>query len=470
MQFDSFLFVVFLTAVVFAYYATPNWELRKGVLLGASYLFYAAWSPPLIVLIWISTIVDYVIAKKIYKTNHSLARKLLLTLSLTVNLGLLGYFKYAQFLLDSFSQLLAQINIVYQAPEMSIILPIGISFYTFQTISYTVDVYRRQLEPNQKFRDFALYVTFFPQLVAGPIVRAKDFLPQCLIQPDFNLRAIFWGINLIIFGLFAKIVLADFAMAPTVDQVFSAPSNATTLDVWLGTIAFSGQIFFDFAGYTLCALGTAMILGFTLPDNFRSPYAATGFSDFWRRWHISLSSWIRDYVYIPLGGNRMGKSRTLFNLLCTMVLGGLWHGASWNFAIWGGLHGLYLIAEQVISRLLGGRFSGALYQAFLIILTFLLVTLAWVPFRAVSVGDTLEIFGKMIALEPGSSIDQNTGTLILLITLATLLWHAFTRNKTLEHRWSALPALLKIATLVSFIVLIVLTSNGDSRAFIYFQF
>ena len=243
--------------------------MRRGVLLVASYLFYAAWSPPLVVLVWISTLTDYFLARKISRLRRESHRKMLLFVSIVVNLGLLGYFKYAQFLLDSFSQLVAQIGVAYHAPEMNIILPIGISFYTFQTISYTIDVYRRQLEPNHGLLDFSLYVTFFPQLVAGPIVRAGYFLPQCNQPPKVQAHEIAWGINLLLFGLFAKVVLADFVMAPIADQVFNAPSDSRTLDAWFGMFAFSGQIFFDFSGYTLCALGAAMILGFTLPDNFR---------------------------------------------------------------------------------------------------------------------------------------------------------------------------------------------------------
>ncbi len=470
MQFDSFLFIAFLSAVIFLYYAMPSWRLRKGVLLGASYLFYAAWSPPLVILIWISTLTDYFIARQIFRSHQDLYRKMLLLVSLAVNLGLLGYFKYAQFLLDSFVHMVAQIGIVYQAPDMDIILPIGISFYTFQTISYTIDVYRRQHKPDHGLLDFSLYVTFFPQLVAGPIVRAGHFLPQCDRAPKVQIHEIAWGLTLLLFGLFAKIVLADIVMAPVADQVFYSPADARTLDAWFGMFAFSGQIFFDFSGYSLCALGIAMILGFALPDNFRSPYAAIGFSDFWERWHISLSSWMRDYLYISMGGNRNGSAKTFRNLMFTMFLGGLWHGASWNFVIWGGLHGLYLTAEHGLIKVFGGRFTGAIYQTFVILLTFILVTLAWIPFRAANIHDSLTLFSHLFTLLPGSEIDFNSKLLVGIVISATLGWHAYTRSKTLEERWIALPVWLRISVLMSMVLLIGICSTGDSRAFIYFQF
>jgi alginate O-acetyltransferase complex protein AlgI len=319
--------------------------------------------------------------------------------------------------------------------------------------------------------DFSLYVTFFPQLVAGPIVRAGYFLPQCKQPPKVQAHEIAWGINLLLFGLFAKVVLADYVMAPIADQVFNAPSVSSTLDAWIGMFAFSGQIFFDFSGYTLCALGAAMILGFTLPDNFRSPYAAIGFSDFWQRWHISLSSWMRDYLYISMGGNRKGGARTFRNLIFTMLLGGLWHGASWNFAIWGGLHGLYLIAEHGLLKIFGGRrLTGAVEQTGIMLLTFMLVTLAWVPFRATNLEDSLTFFGRLFTLLPGSDVEFSSKLLVGVVISATIAWHAFTRSKTLEERWVALPVMVRVLFLMIAILLIGLCSTGDSRAFIYFQF
>ncbi|HSG29610.1 MAG TPA: MBOAT family O-acyltransferase, partial [Candidatus Krumholzibacterium sp.] len=300
------------------------------------------------------------------------------------NLGLLGFFKYGGFLLDNFVRLLAMVGIDYQPPAVSIFLPIGISFYTFQTLSYTIDVYRGRLKPWHSFLDFALFVTFFPQLVAGPIVRAASFLPQCQEPKSFQGARLGWGFSLLVVGLFEKAVLADTLMAPIADRVYAAPFDAGFVDAWVGTLAFSAQIFFDFAGYSTCAIGAALCLGFHLPDNFRFPYAAIGFSDFWRRWHVSLSSWLRDYLYVPLGGNRRGDVRTKINLMLTMLIGGLWHGASWRFVVWGGLHGSYLWAERELRGRFGERAwtSSPMARLGLLFFTYYLVCITWVFFRA----------------------------------------------------------------------------------------
>ena len=240
------------------------------------------------------------------------------------------------------------VGVDYVAPEWDIILPMGISFYTFQTMSYTIDMYYERRAPAKNFLDFALYVTFFPQLVAGPIVRSGDLIPQFESPRKANTNQFLWGLFLLTLGLFQKVVMADSLLANKADTVFGAGQTLHGLDAWGGVLAFSGQIFFDFAGYSTCAIGIAMMLGFVLPDNFRFPYASIGFSDLWRRWHITLSSWLRDYLYIPIGGNRLSSTRTYVNLMITMLLGGLWHGAAWTFVVWGALHGLYLMIERFL--------------------------------------------------------------------------------------------------------------------------
>ena len=269
-----------------------------------------------------------------------------LAVSLVANFGLLGYFKYGTFLLENFLAVVRSLGWDLTLATPSIILPVGISFYTFQTLSYTLDVYRRKTTPADSFLDYALYVTFFPQLVAGPIIRAVDFLPQCRRPKSFHGQAIGWGLCLMLLGLFEKMAVADGLLAPIAEAVYDSPAHLDFVSAWCGTFAFAGQIFLDFAGYSLCAIGAALCLGFGIQDNFRFPYAAAGFSDFWRRWHISLSSWLKDYLYIPLGGNRHGWFRTFASLMITMLLGGLWHGASWTFVVWGGLHGFYLAVER----------------------------------------------------------------------------------------------------------------------------
>lgn len=336
MLFTSYAFIPFFLIVVLVSRALSNWTARKAFLLVASYLFYAAWNPPFVILLWISTLIDWHVAKRIDRSQSMRARRSLLLVTLLVNLGLLGYFKYFGFLVRSMTELLAAVNVNVTFADPDIILPVGISFYTFQTLSYTLDVYRRKARPGRSFLDYALYVTFFPQLVAGPIVRATEFLPQCVASRKATSSQIGWGLSLFTIGLFAKVVIADALMAPVVESVYDVATPAGFLPAWTGTVAFAMQIFCDFFGYSTCAIGVALTLGFALPDNFRFPYGAVGFSDFWRRWHISLSTWLRDYLYIPLGGNRKGATRTYVNLAITMLLGGLWHGASWMFLIWGG--------------------------------------------------------------------------------------------------------------------------------------
>jgi D-alanyl-lipoteichoic acid acyltransferase DltB (MBOAT superfamily) len=297
-------------------------------------------------LLWLSTVVDFFVGKALYEQENTVKKKLLLVVSLIGNLGMLCFFKYGGFLLDNFVLLTNAIGIDFHPAKPNIILPAGISFYTFTTLCYTIDMYKKRSEPVKQLLDFSLFVTFFPHLVAGPIVRPEQLAPQFETPRKANQTQLLQGLFLLSLGLFMKVVLADGMLASPADTVFSAQAPLATLDAWMGVLAFSGQIFFDFAGYSTCAIAVAMCLGFVLPENFKYPYAAIGFSDFWKRWHITLSAWLRDYLYIPLGGNRNGKFRTYINLMITMLLGGLWHGANWTFVVWGGLHGLFLAVEK----------------------------------------------------------------------------------------------------------------------------
>src|SRR5438309_326169 len=346
MLFNSLTFVVFFSVVVTVYWNILSWNARKNLLVVASYIFYGAWNPPFAALLFSTTAMEFWLGRQIAKANPGPPRKGWLIASVCMNLSMLGFFKYGNFLLQNFQWLLARIGIIYQPPHLDILLPVGISFYTFHSLSYTLDIYRGVLQPTKSLRDFVLAVSFFPQLVAGPIVRAGDFLPQLVRPPGLRAGQFLWGLLLMTLGLFEKIVLADTMLSGSADRIFGYAGPLVALDSWLGVMAFAGQIFFDFAGYSTCAIGAALCLGFVLPQNFRFPYAAIGFSDFWRRWHITLSAWLRDYLYIPLGGNRKGRFRTYVNLMVTMLLGGLWHGANWTFVAWGGLHGLYLWVEK----------------------------------------------------------------------------------------------------------------------------
>src|SRR5215472_16543724 len=335
-----------------------SWAMKKINLLIASYIFYAAWNPPFVILLWISTVVDWWAAKGLVRAERPAARRGWMMLSVVANLGMLGFFKYGQFLLENFTALIHAFGVAYQPPHYHIVLPVGISFYTFATMSYTLDVYLRRALPARNFLDYALFVTFFPHLVAGPIMRPTELVPQFEHPRRASAEQLSFGLALMTLGLFQKVVLADGFLAPIVERVYDHDVQPGALDAWAATLAFGGQIFCDFAGYSTTAIGAAMCLGFAMPDNFRFPYAAIGFSDFWRRWHITLSSWLRDYLYIPLGGNRHGVTRTYISLMTTMLLGGLWHGANWTFVVWGGLHGLYLAVERALRRVFSGYRPG----------------------------------------------------------------------------------------------------------------
>jgi len=474
MLFNSLSFIVFFLVVITLHYTIRSWKTQKTILLFASYLFYAAWNPPFVILLWLSTIVDWYVAKALETEEKVAKRRALLSVSLSVNLGLLGFFKYGEFLLESFIGVLNLLGIEFQAATPSIILPVGISFYTFQTLSYTLDIYFRKAKPCKSFLDFALYVTFFPQLVAGPIVRATDFLPQCE-EPRRATRDQFgWGLYFITLGLFQKVVLADGMLSSASDSIFGhSDGSIFVIDAWLGVLAFSAQIFCDFAGYSTCAIGVALCLGFALPDNFRSPYAAIGFSDFWRRWHMTLSTWLRDYLYIPLGGNRHGTFRTLINLMVTMLLGGLWHGASWTFVAWGALHGSYLVAEHLLRQKFGnsdwvktsiGRFS-------LGMLTFILVCLGWVFFRAKDFPSAWLLMGSLFSFSgTGAQLLPTLEMIqVIVVVVGLLASHWYLHEKRLEHAMQNFPAWFVVTIWTSMLFGLILMQGG-ANAFIYFQF
>lgn len=468
MVFNSYTFIVFFGLVLLLYYGLRSWTARKGLLLVASYVFYAAWNPPFVILLWISTVVDWFAARGIHACRR---RRFWLVVSLTANLGLLAYFKYGTFFVENFLAFVHAIGLDLTLAKSSIILPVGISFYTFQTLSYTLDVYRNNMAPSRSFLDYALYVTFFPQLVAGPIVRAVDFLPQCEEPKRFSGQAVGWGLTLMLLGLFEKIAVADGLLAPIVEAVYDSSSRMDFASAWSGTLAFAGQIFCDFAGYSSCAIGAAMCLGFTLCNNFHFPYAAMGFSDFWRRWHISLSSWLKDYLYIPLGGNRAGAGRTYVNLMVTMLLGGLWHGASWTFVVWGGLHGLYLAVERWSGRVPAVvAVARRIPRIFLAGGTFLLVCVTWVFFRADSFGRAAEVLTAMTGLTTGARLLRGVSVLESLGIMGMIFAiHWSMRNRTLSDVVLATPWWARSCALAAMGVATVLLS-GEDRAFVYFQF
>ena len=473
MLFNSLTFVVFFVVVVSAYWMMGSWRGRKNLLLIASYIFYGAWNPPFAALLFSTTAMDFYLGRMMAKEQRPRVKKLWLFFSVAVNLSLLGFFKYGNFLLENFQWVLARGGIAYKPPHLDVFLPIGISFYTFHSLSYTLDIYRGVLKPTRSLRDFALAVSFFPQLVAGPIVRAGDFLPQLEEPPKPQTGRFLWGLLLMTLGLFEKIVLADTMLSESADRVFSYGGPLIALDSWLGVIAFAGQIFFDFAGYSTCAIGAALCLGFHLKDNFRSPYAAIGFSDFWRRWHISLSTFLRDYLYIPLGGNRRGARRAMINLVIVMFLGGLWHGAAWTFVAWGLLHGSYLVIERLCERYVGPKSWNQNFGAkFLLgLTTYTAVLVAWVFFRASDFTSATRILrGLFGGHSHGDAILTTLQMLqIALVTLGLFVAHWSLRNTSLEAAVARMPRWV-VAGIWIFMACAIIVTQGNSNAFIYFQF
>lgn len=397
MLFTEWPFPLFLVIVFAVHWVLPAGVWRKSWLLLASYVFYAGWDWRFLSLIWLSTVVDHVAAARMHATVDESLRRRWLTFSLVINLGVLGFFKYFDFFVDSAIELAQVMGWNLSEPVLRIVLPVGISFYTFQTLSYTLDVHARRLKPVDSFLDFALFVAFFPQLVAGPIVRAAEFLPQ-LRQPaswsQIAWRPCLW---LILCGYIKKSCLSDH-LATFVDPAFADPATIPAGTMWMVVVMYAAQIFCDFSGYSDMAIGMAGLLGYVLPVNFRGPYLSVSISEFWHRWHISLSTWLRDYLYIPLGGNRGRPGNQYRNLMVTMLLGGLWHGAGWNFVIWGGLHGGALIC----CRLWATR-EKPLQPVIAWSLTMLWVGWTWVWFRTSSVESAFEWTRGLCSIGPWNS-------------------------------------------------------------------
>jgi len=471
MLFNSLLFILFLAIILFLHYLPLPWKLKKLNLCCASYVFYAAWNPPFVLLLWISTFIDWLVGRKIAAAESTAGKRAWLILTLTVNLGMLGYFKYGGFILDNFTAMLALMGIHFQPVSSNVILPVGISFYTFQSLSYSLDIYRGKLKPWPSLLDFALFVTFFPQLVAGPIVRAVEFLPQCIRERRASAEEFGWGLTMISLGLFEKVVLADALTGPIADKVFAHPAASGFVDAWIGTLAFSAQIFFDFAGYSTCAIGTALTLGFLLPENFRYPYASYGFSEFWQRWHISLSSFLRDYLYIWLGGSRKGALRTAANASTTMLLGGLWHGAAWHFVIWGGIHGLLLAGERALKSIFSERIDTKKpgTRLSLMLLTYVLICMTWVFFRAPDTGAAFILLAAMTGAGEGNLLPSSSIWQIVILTVLLLSAHRLFRDRDFRKTLAISPWWLR-STVLAGLLLSLALAPGDDRAFIYFQF
>jgi alginate O-acetyltransferase complex protein AlgI len=480
MLFNSFDFAIFLVVVLAVYFALQRGGhrmLQNRFLLVMSYVFYAAWDWRFTLLIALSTVVDYQVALALSRARDPARRRVLISTSLAVNLGLLGFFKYAGFFAQSLEDLFQVFGVVIPDFALEVLLPVGISFYTFQTLSYTIDVYRGNLQPTRDFFDFALFVAFFPQLVAGPIERASTFLPQIAKPRDPSWQRFSSGAWLIYWGTFKKVVIAD-NLAKLVDHVYSGSAagggDVTGVEMWLAVYAFTWQIYCDFSGYTDIARGVARIMGFDLMLNFRLPYFATSPANFWQRWHISLSTWLRDYLFLSLGGNSRGPRRAAFNLGLTMLLGGLWHGAAWPFVLWGAFHGLLLMLHRLCLPLLTrvnptGEAGRWLWQGVRIVVTFHFIAFGLMIFRSDSlshiIANTAILFGPM-------SWSAGAGWLaplaLLLAPLALVqLAQAATGDLEVMLRWTW-PVRLALYTVLA--LLIVLLGEDGGNPFIYFQF
>ena len=467
MIFTEYRFLAFFAVVFLVHWGLRGERSRKGWLLLASYGFYAAWDWRFLSLIWVSTAVDYWVGLRLAKEVDGTLRRRLLGFSLAVNLGLLGVFKYFNFFAESLAALLDGLGIPWHPATLSIILPVGISFYTFQTLSYSIDIYRHRLQPTRDLLDLALFVAFFPQLVAGPIVRAREFLPQLDTARRFARVAVRPALVLFLVGFFKKACVSD-NLAPFVDRYFANPELFTAASAWLAVLGYAIQIYCDFSGYTDMAIACARLLGYELTVNFNFPYFATDVRDFWRRWHISLSTWLRDYLYIPLGGNRGGPVRTQVNLMMTMLLGGLWHGAAWTFVIWGALHGLALAVHRGWER-----FAFPLPRVVAGLLTFYWVCVAWIFFRAQGLGEALDISRAFIlwtdhgerVLEP--RLVWIYAVLLVLHAAAAL---AVSEKSPLRAPFERLPDTTFAVLYGAAAALVVALAPRHAEAFIYFQF
>ena len=475
MLFDTPVYFVFLTVVVLVYWRL-KWRSQNVFLLCASYLFYAWWDWRFLGLILLSTVVDYYCAHIVDRSADPLKRKAALVVSVALNLGFLGLFKYFNFFIDSFAGVMEALGFPVSHSTLRILLPPGISFYTFQALAYIVDVYFRRLKPADSLVDYALFISLFPHLIAGPIQRPSHLLPQVQVPRTFHSERFFDGLMLIVSGLFRKVVIAD-NCALLADAAFNGRLGDPSLAVVaVGVYAFAWQIYGDFSGYSDMARGSAQLLGFHFMVNFRQPYLSQSLQDFWRRWHISLSTWLRDYLYISLGGSRHGERRTYRNLMLTMLIGGLWHGANWTFVVWGGIHGVGLSIERFVRRLFGGDVEGSSTAPgprrgvwLRRILVFHVVCLSWIFFRATSIRDAFSFLG---GLDDLVWIPQ-FGTAFVFLAAFTVPMFALdlvNERRGEEYVMERSSVTVRVAAGLALALAALLFAGSSTNAFIYFQF
>ena len=475
MLFNSFEFFIFLPVVFATYWSFRNIRFQNAFLLAASYFFYGYWDYRFLSLLLLSTVIDYVLGWRISLTSDKQKKKVLLIGSLVTNLGLLGFFKYYNFFADSFLVAAKSLGWSPDVVTLSIVLPVGISFYTFQTLSYTIDVYRGNIKAEHNFINFAAFVTFFPQLVAGPIERASNLLPQFSRQRVFRFDLAINGVQQIIWGLFKKVVIADNA-AVIVNTVFGSYTEYGAVDLWIGLFLFSFQIYCDFSGYSDIAIGVAKLFGFTLMTNFRFPYLAKNVAEFWRRWHISLSTWFRDYIYMPLGGSKVSNGRAFRNIFIVFMVSGLWHGANWTFIVWGFIHAMLYLPLYLRKQnrpVLQAENLLQFKNVILVVSNFLIVTLAWLFFRSPTISDAVHYgLGLFVKWGGGSVMISNlhfsiAAACISLLMLSEIIFH----NQPFPFIRRGSTRVGNFILYASLVVLIVLMGyQGTDSSFIYFQF
>jgi alginate O-acetyltransferase complex protein AlgI len=477
MLFNSIAFALFLPLVFVLYWliGRERFKVQNAFMIVASYVFYGWWDWRFLFLIFISSLADFIIGSNIPKTESPGGKKVLLILSLAVNLGILGFFKYFNFFVDSFGELMQSVGLQPNLPTLRIILPVGISFYTFQTLSYTLDIYRGKLKPTHDPVAFFAFVSFFPQLVAGPIERAKNLLPQFYGPRIFDRAKAQDGLRQMLWGFAKKMIVAD-TMAPHVKTIFD---NADTLDgltLLMGAFFFAMQIYCDFSGYSDIAIGASRLFGFELSRNFAYPYFSRDIGEFWRRWHISLSSWFRDYVYIPMGGSFVPKSRQMLNIFITFTVSGLWHGANWTFVVWGALNGLYYFPLMLANKqgqykgdIAGDRWFPPFNEAMAMLGTFLITLLAWVFFRAASIGDAGNYIFQAFST-PWLALDHVQYFDILPYAIFPLVVEWFRRTRQHGLEISDIPQPMRWVIYLLVITGVVVFGKFGSQEFIYFQF
>ena len=471
MLFNSIEFLFFLPIVfiIYWFFCAKSVSLQNMVLLCASYVFYGWWDWRFLFLIIFSTCLDFLLGIKIHNSKLS-KKKFYLIISIVFNLLILGFFKYFNFFINSLNEGLYSLGFTIDTWSLNVILPVGISFYTFQTLSYSIDVYNKKLNPTKDFISYSAFVSFFPQLVAGPIERAKNLLPQFINKREFNSINAINGLSLILYGLFKKLVIAD-RLAIYVNSVFNDYSTYSSISLIIAVVFFAFQIYCDFSGYSLVARGTAKLFGFELMVNFNRPYFAQSITDFWRRWHISLSTWFRDYLYIPLGGSRLSTKRTYINLMIVFVVSGLWHGANWTFVFWGLIHGLLAIIYLLLSNNSKRKNYSWVRKYLNILIVFVLVNFAWIFFRSDSINHAFNYIYYVFQFEFSFNLVQicaEKGPLNLFISLFAILSlylsYLLPRNLTFDKTIKSVTF-----NVLAIITILVLGVNGESE-FIYFQF